>query len=312
KIFENKKHLIKKINKKIGSLVLDKAAMNDMLSGIVDYLNIYFLYDLIKFSTSVGLLKKHQSLLKETYLTIAKLDSSISIASYLNNVQHYCNPTFINKKSITFQNIYHPLIVNAVTNNLIDLDKSLLITGSNMAGKTTFIKTIGINLIFSQSINLCLASKAEIPKLFVKSAIRREDNLEDSKSYFFVEVEELLKFIQTSEISGNYIFLIDEIFRGTNTIERLASSTSVLEYLNINNFVLVTTHDIELQDMLNNKFDMIHFSERVNNNKFFFDYKLQMGPTSSGNAIKLLEIKGYPKSIIENSNKISKSLLNKK
>ncbi|MCB9207669.1 MAG: DNA mismatch repair protein MutS, partial [Ignavibacteriales bacterium] len=113
-------------------------------------------------------------------------------------------------------------------------------------------------------------------------------------------------------ISGNYIFLIDEIFRGTNTIERLASSTSVLEYLNINNFVLVTTHDIELQDMLNNTFDMIHFSERVNNNKFFFDYKLQMGPTSSGNAIKLLEIKGYPKSIIENSNKISKSLLNKK
>lgn len=307
----SKAHLIKRLNKKIGSLVFNKAAMNDMLSGIVDYLNIYFLYDLKKYSTSVGLIQQNQNEIRQIFLNIAELDSAISVASYLSMVPIYCNPIFEEFKTITFKKVYHPLLVNAISNDINSLNKSLLITGSNMAGKTTFIKTVGINIILSQTLNICLADKAIIPRLNVKSTIRREENLEDSKSYFFVEVEELLEFIKLSENHDNYIFLIDEIFRGTNTIERLSASTAVLEYLNRNNFVMVTTHDIELQEMLNLNFVMIHFSERVEKNKFFFDYKLQDGPTSSGNAIKLLEIKGYPKSIIEQSVKVSKTLLKK-
>ena len=290
--------IIKKINKRIGSLVIDKASMNDMLAGMVDYLNIYFLYDLKKYSRSVGLLKKYQLEIQKIFNTVGKIDCAISIASYLQMVPFYRSPSIMTNNTISFEEVYHPLIPNAISNTLSNLNTSAIITGSNMAGKTTFIKTVGVNIILSQTLNICLARSANVPNLIVKSAIRREENMEDAKSYFFVEIEELQKFIKLSD-SNNYLFLIDEIFRGTNTIERLAASTAVLEYLNKNSLVLVTTHDIELQDLLNNKFEMFHFSEQVNGKEFFFDYKLRSGPTTSGNAIKLLEIKNYPKSVIE-------------
>jgi len=105
------------------------------------------------------------------------------------------------------------------------------------------------------------------------------------------------------------LFLIDEIFRGTNTIERLAASTSVLKYLDKQNKVLVTTHDIELQYLLHNRFEMFHFSEQVENNEYFFNYKIQKGPAKSGNAIKLLEIENYPGSLIEEAFSIVEKLV---
>ncbi len=297
--------LIKKLNKKIGSLILDKASMNEMLAGIVDYLNIYFLYDIIKYSISVGLLIKHQKDIQKIFESVAQLDVTISLASYLTNQPFYCIPDFLNNNTISFDEIYHPLIPNAISNNLIQLKKSALITGSNMAGKTTFIKTVGVNFILAQTLNFSLSKEASIPKLIVKSTIKIEDDLENKKSYFFVEVEELQNFIELSETNSKYLFLIDEIFRGTNTIERLSASTAVLEYLNKKNFVFVTTHDIELQELLNQEYEMFHFGEQVDGNNFFYDYKIRKGPTSSGNAIRLLEIKGYPESVVEKARRLS-------
>jgi DNA mismatch repair ATPase MutS len=307
--FKEKFSLVKKLNKKIGSFVLDKAAMNEILAGIVDYINIYFLYDIIKYSVSVGLLTKHQKDIQKIFENVAQLDMAISLASYLTNQPFYCKPNFTENNSISFTDVYHPVIPDAIPNSLSNLDKSVLITGSNMAGKTTFIKTIGVNFIFAQTLNFCLSKEAIIPYLIVKSAINREEDLEGEKSYFYVEIEELQNFIKLSEKNSNYLFLIDEIFRGTNTVERLAASTAVLEYLNNNNFVFVTTHDIELQDLLNHKYEMFHFSEQVEDNVFFYDYKIRNGPTSSGNAIKLLEIKGYPESIIKKAKVLSNKFL---
>lgn len=308
---KKKKRIVKRIKKKIGSFVIDTAGSNELMSGLIEYLNIYFLYDLKKYSRSIGLLKKYQKDIQKVFETIGKIDIAISMASYLSYVNTYSAPNLIEvNKSINFDDVYHPLLVDAIPNPLTDFRKSVLITGSNMAGKTTFIKTVGVNTILAQTLNFCLAKSASIPKLKVISAIRREDNLEDSKSYFFVEVEGLKEFIETASSSNNNLFLIDEIFRGTNTVERLAISTAVLENLSENNFVFVTTHDIELQELLESKFDMFHFSERVKDNKYYFDYKLKAGPTSSGNAIKLLEIKDYPNSIVKRANSIKDDLLN--
>jgi len=179
-----------------------------------------------------------------------------------------------------------------------------------MSGKTTFIKTLGVNFILAQTLNFCLAEKMSIPKLIVKTSIKRNEELEDGKSYFFVEIEAIKYFIDLAQGNNNYLYLIDEIFRGTNTVERLASSTAVLKHLAVNNRVFVTTHDIELQEMLQNTFMMYQFSEQVEDGKFFFNYKIHHGPCTSGNAIKLLEIMNYPKSVVEEANSIVKNLLN--
>ena len=178
-----------------------------------------------------------------------------------------------------------------------------------MSGKTTFIKTVGINLILAQTFYFTLSRKFSVPKYFVKSAINRSEDLENKKSYFFVEVEELQKFLELSSTSEKYVFLIDEIFRGTNTIERLAASTAVLSELNKKSLVFVTTHDIELQELLQQNFEMIHLSEQVKDNEYYFDYKIRKGPCSSGNAIKLLELKNYPAGVVKQANEVANKLM---
>jgi DNA mismatch repair ATPase MutS len=301
--------VLTRLRKKMGYIVIDKSGGNDIILLIIEYLNIILLYDLLSYLRSIEYIKAKRKIIQQTFEAIAELDVSIAIASYLMEIPYYCVPNFIQTKEISFNEVYHPLIKDAVSNTVNKISQSVLITGSNMAGKTTFIKTIGINFILAQTLNICLAKEASLPMLIVKSAIKREDDLEHSKSYYYVEIERLLDFIELSKDKSEYLFLIDEIFRGTNTVERLSSSTAVLNYLDKNNFIFVTTHDIELQHLLNNTFIIFHFSEQVTNNHFYFDYKIKEGATFSGNAIKLLELKGYPESVVNNANSVKEILL---
>ena len=306
---KQKKSLLKSLKKKLGYLVMDKESMNELVRIMIEYLNMFLLFDIIAYYRSVNILLKNQNDIRAVFENVAGLDAAISIASYLEEIPFYSNPVFTDSGSIYFEDLYHPLIQDAVPNNLENITDSVLITGSNMSGKTTFIKTIGINFILSQSLYFSFSKSIRIPKLTVKSSIRRNEDLGEGKSYFFVEIESLNEFIKLNKEQNKYLFLIDEIFRGTNTIERLAASTAVLNYLNMNNKVLVTTHDIELQDLLESSFRMFHFSEQVEDGNFFFDYKIKTGPCSSGNAIKLLKIMNYPDSILNEANSIVKQLL---
>lgn len=310
KILQKNNGLLKSLKKKLGYLVIDKQSLNELAVVIIEYLNMFLLFDLIAYYRSVNILQKHQDEIRTIYEVIGNLDTAISIASYQTEIKYYCIPTF-NNGSFKIDEVYHPLLEDAVSNSIEELQSSALITGSNMSGKTTFIKTVGINFILSQTLYFSLAQEFRIPKLKVKSSIRRNEELEKGKSYFFVEIELLNSFIKLSKSSNQYLFLIDEIFRGTNTLERLATSTAVLKYLDIQNRVFCTTHDIELQELLEKNYKMFHFSEQVDDDKFYFNYRIKEGPCSSGNAIKLLDLMDYPKSIIIESNKIADELLHK-
>ena len=100
--------------------------------------------------------------------------------------------------------------------------------------------------------------------------------------------------------------MIDELFKGTNTIERVAGAKAVLSYLNKNkNIVYASTHDIELAELLKNEFDLYHFTETIENDKLIFDYKLKPGKLTTRNAIKILELNGYPNEIIKEAIELS-------
>ncbi len=294
---KEKRKTLSSLKKKLGYLVVDKESLNELAALVIEYLNMFFLFDIIAYYRSVNTLMKHREDIHEVFECVAELDTLISAASFLKNRPDHCAPRFTADNWINIGEMYHPMIEEAVPNSLNNLEFSMLITGSNMSGKTTFIKTLGVNFILARTFGFALAEKFEIPPLEVKSSIRRNEDLEEGKSYFFVEIEALKEFMILSERKGKYLFLIDEIFRGTNTVERLASSTAVLKYLDRNNFIFVTTHDIELQELLKGRFEMFHFSEQVEDEKFFFNYNIQPGPCRSGNAIKLLEIMDYPEEV---------------
>jgi hypothetical protein len=289
--------LLVSLEKKLGYFVIDKDTLPEIGAIVIEYLNMLFLFDIVAYYRSVDTLLKYQTEMHDVYKTVAELDAAVSIASYLEEIPYYSTPVF-HETGIRFQALYHPLIPDAVSNSMDHLTDSVLITGSNMSGKTTFMKTVGLNVILARTLHFCLARSMAVPKLYVKSSIRRNENLNEEKSYFFAEIESLHAFMKLSKALNRYLFLIDEIFRGTNTVERLASATAVLKYLDASNTVFVTTHDIELQDLLKNNYRMYHFSEQVEDGGFFFNFRIQEGPCSSGNAVRLLELMGYPESVI--------------
>jgi hypothetical protein len=296
------------LNRKISWLTIDKSKANELVTIIIDYFNHFCLFNILAFMLSIHHIEKNQDKLKTVFESIASLDAGIATAIYLEKIDYYCRPHFFPDNKLEVKEIYHPLLEKPVSNTLTLENNSALITGSNMAGKTTFIKTVGLNIILGRTLGFCLAKAAYVPKSIVKSSIRRGDDMAEHKSYYFKEIEAVLDFINNCDENDRYVFLIDEIFRGTNTIERIAAATSVLKHLAAKSTVFVTTHDIELQKLLAAHFEMYHFSEQVKGDTHYFDYKIQSGPTSSRNAIKLLELKGYPAKVVQEANELAEQL----
>ena len=298
--------LVARIRKRLGWLVIDRTTLPDLAESALGYLNLFFLFDILVYLRSLTALRQHQAALVTMLETIGSLDSSIAVASYLQSLPCVTRPTLVEDRRLEVAGLYNPLLAAPVGNSLNLIGRSALITGPNMAGKTAFIRTIGINVILAQTLNFCLAERALIPRTVVRSAIRREDDLAAGQSYFFAEIRQILDFTRTEKDGRHYLFCIDEIFRGTNTIERIAASTAVLHFLGQSQIVLATTHDAELQELLADTFNMYHFSDQVVEGRYSFDYHIRPGPARSRNAIKLLEISGYPKSIIHEAESLAR------
>lgn len=253
-------------------------------------------------------LDKRRKEIEQVFSFVGEVDLLLSIASLRHGLKTYCKPEIVVSR-ISARQMSHPLIIDCVPNNIDVSDRSVLITGSNMSGKTTFIRTVGINVITGLTINTCFAESISIPRICVHSAIRISDDLLNDKSYYFEEVLTIKDMIRKSMNGMHNLFLLDEIFKGTNTVERISAGKAVLSLLARNqNFVFVSTHDIELTELLEREYELMHFSEIVNQNNVDFDYKLKSGRLTNRNAIRILQINDYPEELIEEAIELSKRL----
>ncbi|OQX95853.1 hypothetical protein B6I21_03260 [candidate division KSB1 bacterium 4572_119] len=279
--------------------------------GLFEYINIYFLFDVSGFYSALNKIRSNIEKLRGLFETIGHLDAMLSVASFREEFGNYCCPEFQNKSDLFYvKNIYHPLLKTPVPNSFQFESKSTLITGSNMSGKTTFLKTMGVNVVLAQTIFTCLAERYQAPFIRVVSSIGRSDNLLTGKSYYLAEVESILKIIKAADCKEIHLFLIDEIFRGTNSVERHAVSIEVLNYLaNNKDFVMAATHDLQLTEVMNKNYNNFHFREVMNEDGLGFDYCIHSGPTTSKNAIALLDFVGYPKQIVNSAKKRVKNNL---
>ena len=276
----------------------------------IELAKIFFLVEVFALFGILRELKTKQSAIGTLFSYVGEIDSAISVLSLRSGTLKTCVPDFISaKKEISVKGIYHPLIENCVKNDWVIAGKSMLITGSNMSGKSTYLRTVTINSILAQTIFTCFADRFESPPLKQFSSIRIDDNLFEGKSFYFQEVSSVASLIEASEKDHQNLFVLDEVFKGTNTVERIASAKAILSYLNKNNnIVVVATHDIELAEMLAREYDLYHFTETVESNQLYFDHKLKVGQLKTRNAIKLLELSDYPSEIIEEAKRISERL----
>lgn len=257
------------------------------------------------YRTSNHLLKRRNEIL-ELYNLVGELDALTSISIYENsNKGEYTNPRFVKRTTLKIVDGIHPLIKKPVPNSIEFSGKGVVLTGTNMSGKSTFLRMISINILLAQTFNFALAQEYEGCFFNVVSSISPKDDIMNGKSYYLAEAESILRILKASENKIPVFCVIDEIFRGTNPLERISSSAEILNYINIRKAIcIVATHDRELLDMLKGKYDFYYFSEDVNiKTGLNFDYKIKKGISKTRNAIKLLEYIGYPKEIIQNSYK---------
>ena len=281
------------------------------LGAIVDYaielVKTLFLIEPLLLFNVLATLDSSRRQVDRIYRFVGEIDVAISVNSLRRGLTCCTSPVFVDKeKHLSGTDVYHPLLTDYVANSVELREKSVLLTGSNMSGKTTFIRTRGINVILGQTINTCFARAFTMPRLKVYSAIRIADDIMSEKSYYFEEVLTIKNMIDVSQSGDQSLFLLDELFKGTNTVERIAAGKSILAYLNQkNNMVMISTHDLELSDYLGDSYDLYHFTELVENNTISFDYKIKTGRLKTTNAIRILELNDYPDEVVAEARRLS-------
>lgn len=300
KTANNKLHSLYKLTHFFNTENVYKDEITSLVMFPVEILKIMLNIETIAFETFLITAKKTKKELTISFETIAKIDIAISLASlHANN--KLCKPTFKDTKELDVEDLAHPLIEKCTTNTLQLKNKSFLLTGSNMSGKTTFIRTLALNTILAQTIGFVFATKYTADFFHINTSIRITDDLYSQTSYYLQEVKQLKHFIKQSQINIPHLYVLDEILKGTNTIERISAAYAILKYLNKErDIVIVSTHDLELIDLLKEKGYQCHYlQESIINNELNFDYKLKLGHPITTNAIKILELHDFPKEITD-------------
>jgi len=290
-------------------LVVNRGGVTGRLEDLLmDYIRMILHIDLIKFNDMVTEMKKHQSAVDGLLKNYGILDSMISVASFREALPYYTLPDFTSADTkdtavMEVTNVYHPLLQEPVANSIHAAGGTLL-TGSNASGKSTFLKNIAINSILAQTIFTCTATAYNAPFLKIMTSMALKDDLQGGESYYIVEIKSLNRILEEAKKKEPLLCVIDEVLRGTNTIERIAASSRILAALDQKHILtFAATHDIELTYILEDIYTNYHFEEEVKEQDVVFNYLLESGRATTRNAIRLLDMIGYDKQIVEDSKK---------
>lgn len=289
------------------------------LEILFDYVRMIFYLDLIKFNQMLHMVQKHLSEIDRMATVIGKLETAVVIGEYRTSLNgEYCVPELLSGNGddtfLKLEQLYHPLLNEPVKND-IEVEKGVLLTGSNASGKSTFLRAVALNAILAQTIHTCMARSYRGGMFYIYSSMSLQDDLVSGDSYYMVEVKSIrriLKEVQEAGKDGKQVLcFVDEVLRGTNTVERIAASTQILKALADRHAIcFAATHDLELTKLLDGIYDNYHFEEEIADEDIFFPYRLQKGPAVSRNAIALLKVLGYDETLVKDAEAMAEDFLN--
>lgn len=276
---------------------------NSLMMIITSYFSLYgYAYFIM-----VKLFQKYRSEALKLYETIGYIELCISIASYRESLPYYCLPNFNDNDKVTFEEIVHPLLKEPIPNTR-SMGNKVLITGSNASGKSTFARTLAINAIFGQLFNTCLAKSFSFKPCAVYSSMNLKDDIVTGDSFYMAEIKSLKRLLKIAESKEYAMIFMDEMFKGTNMIERISAASIILKkFADLDCFICLATHDVELSRILGERYENYHFREVVTEDDILFDYTLQEGVTTGSNAIKLLAYCHYDQEIVDQAEKYAEN-----
>jgi hypothetical protein len=275
--------------------------------GVHQALNHLALYDL---HVAAGILKRavpNREALLTGLAALADLEALASLACFAAEQPVICYPTSTDDHTLEITDGCHPLIApkRVVPNSLVlnSGSRVWIITGPNLAGKSTFLRMVGLNALLAQLGSAAAAREMRWSPLRLMTDLQARDDLARDESYFLAEVRHLRRIVVPPAGDEILLGLIDEPFRGTNSQEQSAASVALLRYLlKSPNLVLLATHDRHLTELADgNAVRNFHYREDLTSDGLVFDYHLYEGPARTRNALRVLEREGYPAQVLEDA-----------
>ncbi|WP_160687253.1 MutS family DNA mismatch repair protein [Clostridium sp. C2-6-12] len=279
------------------SKILDWAG-NSKYNAYYLILNVLLFSDVFLMKNLEKWREKNGDKLEKWLEVMHEIDALNSIANLSFENPNWAYPVILKENEIEGFNVAHPLLGKKAVRNTFSLkneQKVSLITGSNMSGKSTFLRTIGVNLLLSYIGAPVCAERFSCGIMNIYTCMRTKDNLEESISSFYAEILRIKILIEACKRGEKIFFLLDEIFKGTNSKDRHTGAIVLIKQLLQNGGVgLVSTHDLELCDLEEENKNIINynFREFYENDKIKFDYILRKGKSETQNAIHLMKLAG--------------------
>ncbi len=293
-------------NKQPASNILKKLtriidAFDSRLNLIVGLLlNATLMWDLLSLMRLEKWKKQYGDNISRWINAIAQLDAFCSMANFRFNYPEYIFPQVANQLVIEAKELGHPLIFpDKRVDNDFRIDKPgqiNIITGANMAGKSTFLRTVGVNLILAMNGLPVCAKQFNFSLMHLFSGMRTSDSLKENESYFYAELKRLKQIIDELKSGKEMFILLDEILKGTNSVDKAKGSWKFVEHLiKLNATGVIATHDLtlcELENQYSAKIKNQCFEVEISGQKIFFDYRLRNGITKNMNASVLMQQMG--------------------
>lgn len=255
--------------------------------------NSFFPFSIMISGNIYDMLEKNEKDINSSIDDFFEIEALLSLSVIGQTRTKVSMPIFSKKPLIIARSIYHPLLEQkkVIANNFETADNINIITGSNMSGKTSFMRTIAINQILMTAGTFVCAEHYESTYMKIFTSMRIADNLSEGVSTFYCEILKIKKAIDYLQEGKPMISFIDEVFRGTNSNDRIEGAKHLLKKLSKpNSIVLCTTHDFELCHIDISNLKNYHFTEYYENDKIKFDYKIKNGMCTTTNANYLLRL----------------------
>ena len=273
---------------------LFEARFNPLVGPLV---NTFFLFDIYCAIRLENWRKRFKAAVEEGLDVVAEVDLYVSLAQYAFDRPLYRYPTFSDTTAYEAENIRHPLLRDQAIGNDMSLgnrQQFYLLTGANMTGKSTFIRTLGVNLILGYCGLPVASDRVSLPVLKLYTAMRITDSVQDDVSYFRAELNRISGMMNAAATDDHpFMVLLDEPLRGTNTTDKQQGTKAIIEkLLCLKAIGIVATHDTVLcglEEDYPQKISNFHFESRLIQNELVFDYKLKRGGSTSNNATILMQ-----------------------
>lgn len=277
--------------------ILDKFDLRLNIVGPL-FMNSFLLWDVRQMIALNEWRRKNKPIVPRLFETIAEMEVLNSLAAVHFNYPHWSFPKFVDTYFFFESNeLGHPLIPEKErVNNDFKVEhntKVSLVTGSNMAGKSTFLRSIGVNIVLAQMGSVVCAQSFVLSPIRLMTSMRISDNLAENTSTFYAELKKLKTIIEAVNGRERIFVLLDEMLRGTNSHDRHTGSAAfITQLIRQNRFAVIATHDLELAGLerqYSHALENYHFDVQVKGEELFFDYKLKEGVCQSLNASLLMK-----------------------